>query len=250
MARKAIHHNGNSVSDGAALYLDAPISDLSDHIFYGLSLDEEQKEFRDSIWSDDYDIIFVNAKSGSGKTLLAVATSVLMCECGKYNGIIYLSAAGVHEYKQGYLPGTLEEKSKYLHEPLRQALIRIGYNPDRVIYSDSNISAQKNGSAFITAMTDSFVRGVNIGSVDSRVILIVDEAQNYTKGGLQTVLTRINEGSKAVIIGHDGQCDLKYTQDSGFVRYLEHFRPKDRCKICTLTKNYRGWVSAWADELR
>ena len=54
--------------------------DLSDHIFYGLKLDDEQREFRDAIWSNDYDIVFCNAKSGSGKTTISIATAMLMYE--------------------------------------------------------------------------------------------------------------------------------------------------------------------------
>ena len=47
-------------------------TDLKDHPFYGLELDEEQKAFRDAIWSKENLIVFANAKAGTGKTLVAV----------------------------------------------------------------------------------------------------------------------------------------------------------------------------------
>lgn len=226
-----------------------PPKDLKDHPFFGLKLDAEQEAFRDAIWSDEYDVVFCNAKSGSGKTTIAVATATLLCEYGKYSGVYYQVAAGVHEFKQGLLPGSLEEKSAPLFAPLAQAVARLGYDPQRVIANDYNLLNQKDGSAIIVAQTDSYIRGISVGEVDSPVVYIIDEAQNYDYMGIKTAITRINANSKLVCIGHEKQCDLKYKQDSGFIPMMNHFASHDRCKVCTLTKNYRGWISAWADEL-
>lgn len=226
-----------------------PPENLEGHIFYGLTLNEEQTIFRDAIWSKDIDIVFASARSGSGKTLVAVATSMLMFEEGIIDGIIYMSAAGVYEHKQGLLPGTLEQKSLILQTPLRQALVDLGYDPDRVISSDSSMMAQKDGTACIMAQTDSYIRGINIGSKDHKVMLIVDEAQNFTRSALRTVLTRVGDGSFAVVIGQARQCDLKYPQDSGFIPAIELFRSEPWCKICTLTESYRSRISQKADEL-
>ena len=174
---------------------------------------------------------------------------MLLCEYGKYAGVYYQSIAGVHEYKQGLLPGSLEEKSAPLFIPLYQAVLRLGYDPQRIIASDSNMMAQKEGTALITAITDSYIRGMSIGEADKPVVLLVDEVQNSSVPVIKTILTRVNSGSKAIVIGHDKQCDLKYPQDSGFVKMMNHFAGQERCKICSLTKNYRGWISEWADEL-
>lgn len=227
-----------------------PPKTLKEHPFFGLKLDEEQEAFRDAIWSDDYDAIFCNAKSGSGKTTIAIATAMLLCEYGKYSGVIYQVASGVHEYKQGLLPGSLEEKSAPLFAPLVQAVTRLGYDPQRVVANDSNILSQKDGSAIVVAQTNSYIRGISVGEVDTPVVYVLDEAQNYDVMGIVTAITRTNANSKLVVIGHNLQCDLKYKQDSGFVVMMNHFAKHDRCKVCTLSKNYRGWISAWADELQ
>jgi len=226
-----------------------PPETLKEHPFFGMKLDKDQEAFRDAIWSKDYDIVFCNSKSGSGKTTIAVATASLLCEYKRYSGVMYVCAGGVHEAKQGLLPGTLEEKSAPLFIPLYQAVSRLGYDPQRVIASDYNLLSQKEGSAMIVAQTDSYIRGVSFGEIDAPVVVICDEMQNTTLSGLRTILTRINDGSKAIVIGQEKQTDLKYPQDSGFVRMLNHFSQKERCKVCTLTKNYRGWISAWADEI-
>lgn len=245
MAKKGM---SSSLSTKSPTVPDIPET-LEKHIFYGLILDEDQKAFRDAIYSKDYDIVFCNAKAGTGKTLISVATAMLMCELGLFDGILYVTAAGVFEHKQGLLPGTLEEKSRFSFMPLQQALLTLNYDPERLICSDANIAAQKDGTSMIMTQTDSYIRGINYGSADKKMIIIIEESQNFTREGLKTVLSRINDGSKTVVIGHNQQCDLKYVQDSGFVPYLEHYRKKERCAVCSLTKNYRGWVSAWADEL-
>ena len=40
---------------------------FNDRPFYGLELDEEQLEFANTILNPDIDIIFVNARAGTGK---------------------------------------------------------------------------------------------------------------------------------------------------------------------------------------
>ena len=55
----------------------------------GFELSEEQKKLRDAIYSPDIDIIFVNSPAGGGKTVISLATALLMVECGRYDEIIY-----------------------------------------------------------------------------------------------------------------------------------------------------------------
>lgn len=222
---------------------------LDDHPFYGIKLDKEQKEFRDAIWSKDFDAVICNARAGSGKTTIAVATAMLLVAYGRYTGIIYQSAGGVFEYRQGMLPGTLEQKNAPLFAPLYQAVARLGYDPMRVIADGSNMMAQKEGDCVITAQSDSYIRGTSMGEKDSPVVVIVDEAQNYTVPNMRTVLTRVNSGSKVIVIGQDKQCDLKYPQDSGFLPLIRLFSTVPWCKVCELTTNYRGRISALADQL-
>ena len=67
---------------------------------------------------------------------------------------------------------------------------------------------------------------------------------------MKKVLTRIHDNCKVIVIGHSGQIDLySHPEKSGFVRYLDHFKNDERCAVCELTHNHRGWISSWADEL-
>lgn len=222
---------------------DNPPENLSEHPFYGFKLDEEQQVFRDAIWSKDKLIVFCDARAGTGKTTIATATADLLVKYGYYKGIVYI-ASPTQEQKQGYLKGTIEEKSEPYFEPFYQALMKIGVNLNTATYAD--IMNEKNGTAYIECMTHTFLRGCNF----ENKVIILDEAQNYYTDELKKVLTRIHDNCKVIVIGHSGQIDLySNPQNSGFVRYLNHFSKDDRCAVCQLTHNYRGWISNYADEL-
>ena len=223
-------------------YTDIP-ENLDNHPFYGLELDDEQKVFRDSIWSKDKDIIFVNAKAGTGKTTIATAVADLLVKYNRYDGIVYI-AAPVQESKQGYLPGSIDDKSAPYFEPFYQALDKIGVNSNTATFSD--IANEKFGTAYIRCMVHTFLRGCNF----ENKVVILDEAQNLYFDEMKKVLTRMHDNCKVIVIGHSQQCDIYYNPErSGFVKYLNHFAKNDRCAVCQLTKNYRGWISTVADEL-
>lgn len=226
--------------------LNAP-QDLSDHPFYGLHLDDEQLNFANTIWSPDIDIVFVDAPAGSGKTTVAVGTSVLLHRYGIFDDIVYV----MHPISdlQGYLPGDLTAKSSVYFEALYQALIASNEMPEQVI-KNTSMAFEKQGMAFVTAITDTYLRGSNIGGAANKTILIVDEAQNYDTFSLRKVLTRACEHTKVIVIGHDLQCDLSNKKASGFKACMEHFRAKQnpRFAFCELHTCHRSLVAQVADE--
>lgn len=216
---------------------------LSEHPFYGLCLDESQKIFRDSIWDKDKLIVFCNAKAGTGKTLIATATADLLCKYGQYNGIVYI-VSPTQEQKQGYLKGTIEEKSEPYFEPFYEALDKIGVNRNTAFY-DGAVN-EKYQTAYIQRVTHTFLRGANF----ENKVVIIDEAQNYYFDELKKVLTRLHDSCKIIVIGHEGQNDLiDHPERSGFIPYLNWFAGDSRTAVCHLTENHRGWISQHADDL-
>lgn len=211
--------------------------------FYGYELDDEQLLFANSIWDSDKDIVFCNAKAGTGKTFVATGVANMLVKYGFYKGIVYIMSP-YGERKQGWLPGTITEKSSVYFEAFYQALINCDINPSSSINDDSMVN-QKTGSGYITCITDTFLRG---STLDNSVI-IIDEAQNYTTAQLKKTLTRVGNNSKVIVIGHDLQCDLEKPETSGFIKYLNHFARQDRAAVCSLTVNHRSWISQYADEL-
>lgn len=208
----------------------------SAELFFGLDLTEEQRVYADSIY--DNQLTIVNAKSGTGKTTIAVGVAYIL-----EMPLIY-TFSPVEEGSIGHTPGTVEEKERKYILPLLDALTEIGVDPRFAIKSENNPDII-NEKAWIEAKSHTFMRGSNIK--DS--VVIIDEAQNLTRGELKKILTRVHDSSKVVMIGHTKQIDLRNPAKSGFEPYLEHFRNEPYAKVCELTKNFRGRLAQHADEL-
>ena len=69
----------------------------------------------------------------------------------------------------------------------------------------------KSGMVEIEALA--FIRGRSI----ARRFFILDEAQQLTPHEVKTVITRISEGSKIVLIGDPTQIDLPHHKKSGLI---------------------------------
>lgn len=217
---------------------------IDDRPFYNLILDDDQKKFVNAVLNPDNTIVFVNAKAGTGKTTLAIGAANILVQYNEYDGIVYICSA-YGERAQGYLPGSITEKSEVYFEPAYQAMIECNMNPNVCVNSDSMVN-QKYGEAYVTLLTHTFLRGTNL----KHKIIILDECQNYTVADLKKTLTRCSDDCKIICIGHDAQCDLENKSSTGFTKYIEHFRGHECCEICQLTINHRGWVSQFADELQ
>lgn len=220
-----------------------PPETIADCPFYGFELDKDQLNFAESIYSKDIDIVFCNSPAGTGKNLVAIGTANIMVQFGMYDEIVYI-VSPYGERKQGYLPGDIQSKSIVYYEPLYQALVACGVNPNTSVNMDG-IGAEKSGG-FVTCITDTYLRGVNLSN---RKIVILDECQNFSFDQLKKTLTRIGNDTKVICIGHVGQIDLDKPETSGFAAYIEHFKGCERAKICSLSTNHRGWISKHADEL-
>lgn len=218
-------------------------NELPKNSFYGMTLDDEQVAFVEAIKDQGKTIIFCDAPAGTGKTTLAMGSANILVQDSRNNldGIVYI-VSPYGEGKQGFLPGSITEKSEVYYEPAYQAMIEVGMNPNVDVYSDSMVS-RKKGEAFVKMLTHTYLRGTNL----QNKVVILDESQNYTVAELKKVLTRCHDTCKVIVIGHTGQIDIN--GGSGFAKYLEHFKDQERCAVCRLTTNHRGWLSTYADKL-
>ena len=216
---------------------------LPKNMFYHMILDEEQIAFVEAIKDPSKSIVFCDAPAGTGKTTLAMGAAQILVQDkrNELEGIVYI-VSPYGEQKQGYLPGSITEKSEVYYEPAYQAMIEVGMNPNVDVYSESMIN-KKKGEAFVKMLTHTYLRGTNL----QKKVVILDESQNYTVAELKKVLTRCHDSCKVIVIGHTGQIDIR--GGSGFSKYLEHFKDHEKCAVCKLTTNHRGWLSTYADAL-
>lgn len=211
----------------------------TDNMLFGFAdkLTDEQQVYVDSIF--DNQVTIVNAKAGSGKTTLAVACAALLDK-----PLVYIFAP-VEEGKMGFRPGSQQEKEAEYYQPLIDALYEIGENPTKAIYDAENVEAQKRGDVWVYPRSHIFARGTNI----KESTVIIAESQNFTRGDLKKVLTRIHDSCTVIIEGHTGQNDLPNPSKSGFQPYIDHLQDADFVNVVSLTKNFRGRLSTLADEL-
>ncbi|GMK47621.1 hypothetical protein PghCCS26_47510 [Paenibacillus glycanilyticus] len=210
-----------------------------DNMFFGLAakMTDEQRKYVDSIF--DRQLTIVNARSGTGKTTLAVAAAKLL---GR--PLVYVFSP-VEEGRMGFRPCTQREKESAYITPLTDALYEIGENPARAIYDPDNAEAQKRGDVWVYPMSHVFARGMNLKGKT----VVISEAQNFTRGELKKILTRIHDDCTVIIEGHTKQCDLPNAAKSGFAPYIEHFRNEPYAAVCELTVNFRGVLAQKADTL-
>lgn len=217
---------------------------LPKNMFYNMVLDEEQVAFVEAVKDMSKTIVFCDAPAGTGKTTLAMGAANILVQDkrNELEGIVYI-VSPYGEQKQGYLPGSITEKSEVYYEPAYQAMMEVGMNPNADVYSESMVS-RKKGEAFVKMLTHTYLRGTNL----QKKVVLLDESQNYTVAELKKVLTRCHDSCKVIVIGHTGQVDIR--GGSGFQKYLEHFQGQEKCAVCKLTTNHRGWLSTYADMLK
>ena len=218
--------------------------DLPKNAFYGMILDEEQMSFVNAIKDQSKTIVFCDAPAGTGKTTLAMGAANILVKDkrNELKEIVYI-VSPYGEGKQGYLPGSITEKSEVYYEPAYQAMIEVGMNPNSDICGESMTAKKQRGDAYVRLLTHTYMRGTNLQDK----VVILDESQNYTVPELKKVLTRCHDSCKVIVIGHTGQIDIR--GGSGFQKYLEHFEGHEKCAVCRLTTNHRGWLSTYADKL-
>jgi len=154
------------------------------------------------------DQILACGSAGSGKSYVALYLALNeILNNGQQSKIIIVRSA-VAAREQGYLPGTQEEKNAPFENPYRDMLSSLC---GKYATYDNMKEA-----GIIEFMTTSHLRGLTWDNA----IIILDEVQNCGIGEISTVITRIGENSKIMILGDYMQNDLtKRSNDvSGFMQ--------------------------------
>jgi phosphate starvation-inducible PhoH-like protein len=183
--------------------------------------------------------IIANGSAGTGKTLAAMflaLTDVLSKEHPQTRIIIVRSAVSTREL--GHLPGTVSEKLEPYEAPYKDI---VGF-----LLGNSNSYDNLKEAGIIEFMPTSFVRGLNWDDA----VIIVDEVQNLNFWELNSVITRVGDDSRLVIVGDQIQTDLyKSGNDrSGMERFLNIARTMDdfdEIEFCKEDIVRSQFVKAW-----
>jgi phosphate starvation-inducible PhoH-like protein len=162
-----------------------------------------QKNYLEAI--ENNDIVFSIGPAGTGKTYLAVAQAVAELKAKRKTRIILVRPAVEAGESLGFLPGDIKAKVDPYLRPVYDALHEL--MPAEKI-------AKMIELGIIEICPLAFMRGRTLNNS----FVILDEAQNTTLAQMKMFLTRLGEGSKAVITGDVTQIDLAKNVASGLVK--------------------------------
>lgn len=211
-------------------------------LFSGIICNEDQKKFRDAVMDDNNNFILVDAVSGSGKTLIAVTCAKQLVANGHYNSCVFIVPT-TSEQELGFRPGSTPEKISDYMVPLRQALMKIGEEPDKAITHNLEENL-KDSNKWVIADSQAFLRGVNF----EKQVVIVDEAQNFTIPQIKKIISRNYDNSKIIVIGSSSQIDID-PNASCFARLMAHMDGFEGYVKCDLPISYRGKLAMHIDKL-
>lgn len=244
----------------------------------------EQQFFMDALMDDSVSLITCFGKAGTGKTLLSTGCAlhqITDAESPRYDGLSISRPVIALGKDIGFLPGSLEEKMKPWLQPYHDALeVLIPSKPpkdpqfaskkvgkkkkkhDEILSSMTQPQPQHGGSGAVAPMKPyerlirsglveiealCFIRGRSI----ARRFFILDEAQQLTPHEVKTVITRISEGSKIVLIGDPAQIDNPYvdSRSNGLVFCFNRMKGQALHAHVKLSKGERSKLAELAADL-
>jgi len=159
---------------------------------------KEQKFAMWALLNEKIPLLSLTGLAGSGKTFLSLLSGIAQVQQGKYERIVITRNIQPVGKEMGFLPGDANEKMLPWMAPAMDNLRN--HFKDRSTFDMMRV----NGLIEIAPM--SFIRGRTF----TNAFIILDEAQNASIHELKTVITRVGEGSKIVLMGDTDQIDTPY----------------------------------------
>lgn len=155
-----------------------------------------------------HSIVFGVGPAGTGKTFLAVVMAVRALLAGEIDRIFLVRPAVEAGEQLGFLPGDLQDKVDPYLRPLYDALTDC-------LGATKVARFLANGTIEVAPLA--YMRGRTL----NRAFVILDEGQNTTLTQMKMFLTRLGDGTRAVVTGDITQIDLADPRASGLVRVRE-----------------------------
>lgn len=229
--------------------------------FKGLSIkpmNMKQMFLLKALLSDNFDITVVDAKAGSGKTLLALAAAMRLIDLGYHDKIVYVrnSIESVDKGAEvGFLSGN-DEKFRVYNMALYDTLEFIAKTQLKRRENVLMHEALESKVEFLINKYDiqKLWPGEARGRTLSNAIVILDEWQNSSNSTTQLILSRLDKSCKAVIIGSNRQIDNIYLNryNNGLTTLLKQTTLKHKevtMYAIELERSVRGKFAQFAEEI-
>ena len=175
---------------------------------------ENQKKLSQSI--KDNDVTVCGGPAGCGKSLITIAMALKLLQENDngYEKLILLkSMTQLNGETLPSLPGDASEKMLYQNMSFFDSLIKLlGERIVGELINSGKISFDVIGS----------YRGRSIPNS----LIIVDECQNISHDNLKTILTRISDNTKIILLGDPEQIDIKNKKESSLATIIKKVKLK------------------------
>jgi len=183
----------------------------------------EQRLAMEYLLDPDIHVVSLSGKSGTGKTLLALAAGLqLMLTQNLYTRMLVSRPIFPMGRDLGYLPGDAQEKLAPWMQPIFDNLELLIGNPKtgRGHSASGYQELIERGLLVVEPLT--YIRGRSIPNQ----YLLVDESQNLTPHEMKTIITRAGEGTKIVLTGDPHQIDNPYVNEksNGLSNLVNRFK--------------------------
>jgi len=217
---------------------------LMNRRFWGLSPRNLEQAMAMSLLGDDsVDMTVMTGPAGSGKTLLALAYGLhAILEEGRFGKLIVARSTPPIAEEIGFLPGTEEEKMAPWLAAFDDNLEILHGGDESCIGSIDYVKERAN----IQFKSLNFMRGRSFNNA----YIIIDEAQGLTQFQLKSVISRVGEGSKIVVLGNLAQIDNKYISPltSGLTYLVEKSKVYQHAGVMHIGGIVRSRLAAFAEE--
>ena len=197
---------------------------------------KEQKFAIEALLDPKIPLVTITGLAGSGKTFLSLMAGLDGLEQKLYNRIVLTRSLETVGKEMGYLPGSIQEKMSPWIMPIVDNL--------RQAFQDNAKFDKMIAKGEIEIAPLAFIRGRTFASC----FLMVDEAQNTTIHELKTIITRIGQGSKIILLGDIGQIDTHYIDkdSNGLSVVVEKFKNSPLHAHIQLAKGHRSQLATEA----
>lgn len=149
------------------------------------------------------DITFVTGPAGTGKTHLAIGMAVQMIRDGFLERLIVTRPLVSVGKEMGFLPGDITGKVGPFVQPCFDELS---------YYLSASLIGSWQQQKVVEIVPLSMMRGRTLNNA----FVVLDEAQNAERAEIKTLMTRIGEPSRLVVVGDTKQSDLPYDERGAF----------------------------------
>ena len=205
------------------------------------SKNREQLYALNALNDDSIPLVTITGLAGSGKTFITLMSAISAFNRNEYERIIITRNIQPVGKDIGFLPGDINDKMLPWMAPIMDNF-RHGFKDKDLTYFNA---MRSKGTIEIAPL--SFIRGRTF----SNTFLIMDEAQNASIHELKTVITRMGENSKIVLLGDIDQIDTPYIDSlsSGLTIVAEKFKNEKVAAHIQLKKGERSYLSSIAAKI-